>query len=320
MLLRFFENRGLREVGTALGVSEDTAQKRVSRALDRLRGVLLRRGVTVSAVGLAADLSAHAIEAAPISLGATITTAVATSGTATAAIAAKTAQSAVTSFAPKFFAAVTAAVVLGVVVHETIVLFQQRTRIAAAPAETENLRATLRRLTFAQQQAALRLKAAQETRAKADHVAPATDPEVERAITAWLERLGRLRQLAAERAEFAIPELAALTENEWFLAAREAQFDTEAQTRETFRKLHQTARQALGRAFSRALITYADAHENRLPDNIRQLAALMSPKLPVATALGVVPAAADSSSMRRRSCLGRYQPVYNIGCRERVEQ
>ena len=37
LLLRFFENKSLREVGTALGVSDDTAQKRVTRALERLR-------------------------------------------------------------------------------------------------------------------------------------------------------------------------------------------------------------------------------------------------------------------------------------------
>src|SRR5437016_8874303 len=37
ILLRFFENRSLREVGQALGTSEDAGQKRVSRAVERLR-------------------------------------------------------------------------------------------------------------------------------------------------------------------------------------------------------------------------------------------------------------------------------------------
>ena len=37
VLLRFFEERSFQEVGEALGISEDAAQKRVSRAIDRMR-------------------------------------------------------------------------------------------------------------------------------------------------------------------------------------------------------------------------------------------------------------------------------------------
>src|SRR5256885_1776088 len=47
ILLRFFENRNLREVGQTLGTSEDAAQKRVSRAVERLREFLSHRGVSV---------------------------------------------------------------------------------------------------------------------------------------------------------------------------------------------------------------------------------------------------------------------------------
>src|SRR5262249_16073295 len=49
ILLRYFEERSLREVGQRLGTSEDAAQKRVSRAVERLREFLSQRGVTVGA-------------------------------------------------------------------------------------------------------------------------------------------------------------------------------------------------------------------------------------------------------------------------------
>ncbi len=75
VLLRFFSNKSLREVGTALGISEDLAQKRVSRALERLRSVLIRRGAVVTGAGLATELSAHALQLAPAGLGATVTAA-----------------------------------------------------------------------------------------------------------------------------------------------------------------------------------------------------------------------------------------------------
>lgn len=69
VLLRYFENKSLREVGTAFGTSDDTAQKRVSRAVDRLREFFAKRGVAVGASGLAVVLSANAVQAAPVGLG-----------------------------------------------------------------------------------------------------------------------------------------------------------------------------------------------------------------------------------------------------------
>src|SRR5687768_5088220 len=72
ILLRYFENKSLREIGATLGASEDAAQKRVSRALDQLRQFFARRGVTVTTSALAADLSSRAVEAAPSSLAASI--------------------------------------------------------------------------------------------------------------------------------------------------------------------------------------------------------------------------------------------------------
>lgn len=61
ILLRFFEKRDLRSVGEAMGASENAAQKRVSRALEELRALLKKRGVALSAAGLASVLTAEAI-------------------------------------------------------------------------------------------------------------------------------------------------------------------------------------------------------------------------------------------------------------------
>ena len=56
LLLRFYEGRSLREVGAALGVSEDTAQKRVASAIEKLTQFFQRRGfrTATSAVAVAA--------------------------------------------------------------------------------------------------------------------------------------------------------------------------------------------------------------------------------------------------------------------------
>jgi len=70
VLLRYFENRSLREVGYALGISEDTAQKRVSRAIVKLRGLFVKLGVPVSASDMTTMISTQAVSAAPIHLAA----------------------------------------------------------------------------------------------------------------------------------------------------------------------------------------------------------------------------------------------------------
>ncbi len=82
VLLRYFKNHSLREVGLALGVSDDAAQKRVSRAVERLREFFARRGVTVGAGGLVIVISANAVQSAPVGLAVAISTAAVLAGTA----------------------------------------------------------------------------------------------------------------------------------------------------------------------------------------------------------------------------------------------
>jgi RNA polymerase sigma factor (sigma-70 family) len=84
LVLRFFENHSLREVGAVLGTDEDAARKRVSRALDRLSEFFRQRGFAVPAgVGMAGLLSSNAT-AAPAAhlISATTTAALAAGGTA----------------------------------------------------------------------------------------------------------------------------------------------------------------------------------------------------------------------------------------------
>ncbi|HEX5400152.1 MAG TPA: sigma-70 family RNA polymerase sigma factor [Verrucomicrobiae bacterium] len=112
VLLRYFENKSLREVGEALGASEDAAQKRVSRAVERLREFFSKQKITIGASGLAILISANAVQSAPVGLAAAILTGT-TTATSTAIAATKTI--AMTTFQKTIFAAiVTAAVGIGI--------------------------------------------------------------------------------------------------------------------------------------------------------------------------------------------------------------
>lgn len=73
---RFFHGWDLKKVGTALGVGEDAAQKRVARALDKLRRRLGKRGFTMSAAGLLTAMSGQSLCAAPAGLTAQVSAAV----------------------------------------------------------------------------------------------------------------------------------------------------------------------------------------------------------------------------------------------------
>ena len=89
ILLRFYEQEEFRSVGAALGSTEDAARMRVTRALEKLQELLVRRGVTTSATALSVALTAHAVQAAPVGLAATIYTAAAFTGTTVVTTATK---------------------------------------------------------------------------------------------------------------------------------------------------------------------------------------------------------------------------------------
>jgi hypothetical protein len=95
VLLRYFENKSLREVGATLGTTDDAARKRVNRAVECLREFFSKRGVTVGASGLVVGISANAVQAAPVGLAMTISTAAAVAGTTFITTATTTAAKAI---------------------------------------------------------------------------------------------------------------------------------------------------------------------------------------------------------------------------------
>ena len=155
VLLRYFKNHDLRTVGAALGISNDAAQKRVSRAVERLREFFAKRGVTVGASGLAVVISANAVQAAPAGLALTISTAAVLTGTTLATTATITATKAIAMTAlQKTIVTATIAVLAGVGLYEA--------RQAAQLHEQAR--------TFQQQQAAMTEQAQQSKKERDDAI------------------------------------------------------------------------------------------------------------------------------------------------------
>jgi RNA polymerase sigma factor (sigma-70 family) len=97
VLLRFFENRPFAEIGAALRLTEDAARMRVDRALDKLRAVLARRGITSTAAALALALSQHAAQVKPVGLAGSVAAAALAGSTKVAVIGAAAAGAALLS-------------------------------------------------------------------------------------------------------------------------------------------------------------------------------------------------------------------------------
>jgi RNA polymerase sigma factor (sigma-70 family) len=64
ILLRYFENKNYAEIGAQLNLSEDAVRKRTTRALEKLKKVLSRKGLSLSVVALGALLPTWSAQAA----------------------------------------------------------------------------------------------------------------------------------------------------------------------------------------------------------------------------------------------------------------
>ena len=82
--LRFFEEKSFKEIGQTMGLTEDGAQKRVSRAVEKLRADFARRGIALPAALITGAIMAGAVQAAPSHLAASVASA-AFAGTAVTA-------------------------------------------------------------------------------------------------------------------------------------------------------------------------------------------------------------------------------------------
>jgi len=82
LVLRYFQNKSMAEVGKFLGLEENTAQKRVSRALEKLRKFFVKRGVSSTAVIIAGAISANSVQAVPAALAKSVTAVAITKGAA----------------------------------------------------------------------------------------------------------------------------------------------------------------------------------------------------------------------------------------------
>ncbi len=297
ILLRYFENKSLRDVGETLGVGEDAAQKRVSRAVERLREFFSKRNVTIGASGLAVLISANAVQAAPVGLIGTISTAVALIGTTfqTSTAIAATKTIAMTTI-QKTLIVTLIAIATGVGIYEAqrasnlqkeIQSLQEQSplagqiqelkrgsedsarQLAALREENERLnRNTSELLKLRGEIGRLRKDSLELAQLKTG--GQAENNPAAAAMKLWLARVKQLKQRLEESPDQRIPELQFLKEQDW-LNATKGELDTEKDYRRAMSAIRQAAESRFGDLLQPALKKYIEANEGRFPTDMNQL-------------------------------------------------
>ncbi|HXJ58218.1 MAG TPA: sigma-70 family RNA polymerase sigma factor [Verrucomicrobiae bacterium] len=151
VVLRYFHKKSAADIATILGVSDDAAQKRVNRAVEKLREVFAKNKITIGAGSLGISISANAVQAAPLGLAAKILAA--TSGlTVTAGI----------TMIQKLFIAGFAAVVIGGGIYS----FRLQKQIAALQEQQTSLNQQIAQMRQERDHAKNQLAAAQRENAQ----------------------------------------------------------------------------------------------------------------------------------------------------------
>jgi RNA polymerase sigma factor (sigma-70 family) len=167
LLLRYFERKSAQEMAQVLGVSDEAAQKRVSRAVERLREFFAKRGVTVGASGLVVVISANAVQAAPVGLAVAISTTVALAGTTVTATATATAVKTIAmTTLQKTLVAATIAVMAGAGIYEIREASQLREQNQALQQQQASFATQLQQLERERSDATKRLAALAEELAR----------------------------------------------------------------------------------------------------------------------------------------------------------
>ncbi|HUA68839.1 MAG TPA: TIGR03435 family protein, partial [Candidatus Saccharimonadales bacterium] len=80
LALRYYENKTGAEAAALLGIREEAARKRASRALEKLQRFFVKRGITSTTAIIAGAISANSVQAAPAALAMSVTAAAITKG------------------------------------------------------------------------------------------------------------------------------------------------------------------------------------------------------------------------------------------------
>jgi len=287
LLLRYFERKSAREMAQTLGTTEDAAQKRVSRAVERLREFLSKRGVAVGASGLVVVIAANAVQAAPVGLAATIATAAVLAGTAvhTSTVITATKAIAMTTL-QKTLVTATLAVVAGAGIYEARQTSMLRSQVQTVQQQQAPLAEQIQQLQGERDDVTKRLaelqaeneqlKSNQNTaellklRGEVARLRNEANDPTDASAKALVAKMNKLKQRLAETPNAKIPELQFVTDQDWLNAAN-GKLDTDADYRRALASLRSAAESKVASMLQKALKAYLQGNSGQMPTDLAQL-------------------------------------------------
>jgi RNA polymerase sigma factor (sigma-70 family) len=291
LLLRYFERKSAREIAAILGGTEEGVQKRVSRAVDRVRERFAKRGITTAAGAIAAVITANGVQAAPVGLALTISTAAAAAGTAAATAAATASKAVAMTTLQKCILGGALLAAVGTGIYEALEAASLRNRVQTLRQDQATLKGKIEQLTnereastrqlaglrgenerLNQNTAELLKLRAERTRLRNDPPSTdiSTDPYVQK-VLGWKGKEIKLRQLFEERPEQKVPELTLLPDLAWFTQATESDLETDQGIRSALSLTRKMAQNMFAPMMQHALEKFVTENGGNLPENLLQL-------------------------------------------------
>lgn len=301
VVLRFFEEKSLAEVGTALGADPEAARKRVARALEKLRVFFVRRGCALPAATVASLLAARTIQAAPVGLTTTISASATLSGAALhhAGTIGLTKTLAMTTLQKVLIAtAITAAI--GTTMYQSRSISRLRNQIQMLEQRQSPLALQNQQLSRERDEATNRLARAQEqldsmhtnstellklradvsrwrraalelAQAQNSNAQVSNDP-MENLAKSWAAQVSQFKQKLEQMPDKKIPELQFLKDQDWFDAVGEGKsVQTDSEFRQASDRLRRSAKNKFVPILQQALSKYADSNDGQVPTDLSQL-------------------------------------------------
>jgi RNA polymerase sigma factor (sigma-70 family) len=302
ILLRFFEQLDFRSVGEVMGSSENAAQKRVSRALEELRGRLQRRGLVLSAGGLGVALTTEAMAVAPIGMAATAAGAALASSPGTAGTAAVGLKLFATA---KLSTVLATSLVLAGIATPWLLHRQGQAEIALANERLRAQSAQLARLlddieslsnalasrdhrpavASAPLRELLRLRGevgrlrSQEREMTTKLVSGSTNDDLVSREAFWAQRVGQVKQWLAANPSEAIPELRLLDERDWLDCMNTFPLDSADEYSKALSAVRGRAEEKVIDGLASAFRKYTHDNNGQSPNDLSQLSSYLDPSL-----------------------------------------
>jgi hypothetical protein len=249
-------------------------------------------------------ISANAIQAAPVGLAVTISTAATITGTAIATTATSTVTKAIamttlqkTVIAATLIAAASTGIYearqASTLRHENQLLQQQQAPIAGQSEQLQREKDQALRQLASLREENQRLKQdtaellklrgevarlRRDLKELAEASAAGNNPLVQTALK-WKAGEAKLRQLFDDRPEHRIPELSLLDDRTYFDVAKDADLETEAGIRTALSRVRFIAENQIAVKLQAALQQFTKADEGRAPQNVAELATFIDPPI-----------------------------------------